>query len=227
MIKPIIIYSLARTKSSAVLQAAQRQHLLHEPFDSWAVLDNSYAGEKLSSVELDNRLLNTLNWPELEARMSASDTAIKFFGTGLHHYYPAQKWFNSVIEKNTHEIFVLLRNLEDTLWSYILALNFGFDRRDHITPFKFAATPEHLGFANRNIVQFLDFYPKNKKIITFDSLPSEYFDRTRITLKPQKSEQKRFLVTNSDYVDDQIQKILLNHKSRWEDVTETNIFTKW
>jgi hypothetical protein len=45
--------------------------------------------------------------------------------------------------------------------------------------------------------------------------------------KPQKSEQKRFLVTNSDYVDDQIQKILLNHKSRWEDVTETDIFTKW
>ena len=48
-----------------------------------------------------------------------------------------------------------------------------------------------------------------------------------ITLRSQKSKEKRILVVNYEYVNDQIQKILLNHKNRWEDITGTDIFTKW
>ena len=231
MIKPIIIYSLARTKSSAVLQAAKRDVLLHEPFDPWSVIENYHELENspnFTRIEVNYQLSNTIDWQDLRSKMSESNTAIKFFGTGLHHYYPAQKWFNDVLDKDTHEVFVLLRNLKDTLWSHVLALKFGFTKYStRVKPYKFAATESQLFSANLSIERFLDFYPKGKKIITFDNLPSEYFDYSKITVQSQKSEDKRLLVTNYEFVDDQIHKILLNHKSRWEDVTETDIFSNW
>lgn len=37
----------------------------------------------------------------------------------------------------------------------------------------------------------------------------------------------RYRITNYEYVADWIQKILLNHKNRWEDITGTDIFTNW
>ena len=95
MIKPIIIYSLARTRSTAVLQAARRTHLLHEPFDFHSVFKD-HNKLTLSNIDFANRLLNTLDWHNLKSQMSDSDTATKFFGTGLHKFYPAQKWFKDV-----------------------------------------------------------------------------------------------------------------------------------
>jgi hypothetical protein len=231
MNKPIIIYSLARTKSSAVLQAAKREVLLHEPFDPWSVFKNYHELENspnFTRIEINNQLLNTIDWQDLKSKMSSNNTAIKFFGAGLHHYYPAQKWFKNVTENDTHEIFVLLRNLEDTLWSHILALKFGHTKNStQVKPYKFTATEPQMFSANLSIERFLDFYPKGKKIITFNALPLEYFDYSKITLKSQKSKDKRFLVTNYEFVNDQIHKILLNHKNRWEDITGTDIFTKW
>lgn len=232
MQKPIIIYSLARSKSTATLQASRRDNLMNEPFDAWAAIDNYVElvtrKKPASRTDLDNLLLSSVNWNELQQQMQHSSAAIKFFGTSLHHYYPAQKWFNDVLKNNTHEVFVLLRNLEDLCWSLILASEFGFAKSSLRKPYRMFTVPNaFIENCSRNIDCFLDFYPKGKQIITFETLPTEFFDYSKIVTTPQKSQDKKFLVENFNYVEDQIRKLLENKKDRWEDITQTNIYTNW
>lgn len=231
MQKPIIIYSLARSKSTATMQAARRNILLNEPFDPWSAIDNYVelvTQKTVSRTDLDNLLLSSVNWTELQQQMQNENAAIKFFGTSLHHYYPAQKWFNDALKNNSHEVFILLRNLKDLCWSLVLALEFGFAKSSLKKPIRtFTAPIAYIENCSRSIDYFLDFYPKEKQIITFQSLPTEFFDYSKISMTPQKSQDKRFLVENYNYVEDQIHKILMNKKNRWEDVTQTSIYTNW
>lgn len=231
MQKPIVIYSLARSKSTATLQAVRRNILLSEPFDPWSAVGN-YAelvtAGTPSRTDLDHLLLESINWNRLQEQMQNENTAIKFFGTSLYHYYPAQKWFDNVLKNNTHEVFVLLRKLEDLCWSLILALEFGFSRSGLSRPYRVFTVPAvYIENCSRSIDCFLDFYPKEKQVITFESLPSEFFDYSKIVINPQKSHDKRFLIKNHNYVEDQIHKILMNKQNRWQDITQTDIYTKW
>ena len=207
MQKPIIIYSLARSKSTATLQAARRNILLHEPFDPWSAIDNYVEVVTTgtpSRTDLDNLLLSSVNWTELQQQMQNENAAVKFFGTSLYHYYPAQKWFKDVLKNNSHEVFILLRNLEDLCWSLVLALEFGFAKSNLKKPIRTFTAP-----------------------IAYIENCSRSIDYSKISMTPQKSQDKRFLVENYNYVEDQIHKILMNKKNRWEDVTQTSIYTNW
>lgn len=62
MIKPIIIYSMARSRSTAVLQAARRERLFNEPFDFWAVsVSKDYSDLAARGDSFDIDLVNWLS----------------------------------------------------------------------------------------------------------------------------------------------------------------------
>jgi hypothetical protein len=75
------------------------------------------------------------------------------------------------------------------------------------------------------IENFLRFYPVNGKVVTFETLPEEFFDYSTIGLESQNSQETKMpYVTNPDFVEDQIYKILTYYSQEWYEKIGTDIF---
>lgn len=218
--KPVLIYTTERTRSTAVLQAAKRNIKLNEPFALHQYLTN----DEINTTSVKKLLAERIQWDDVAIRMSDPNTATKFFGFDLLYYYPAQKWFSEVQRQETHEIFTLHRNMREVILSRILASRFGFAKSLEIENYEFEASIIDLIQADQLIDSFLRFYPKNSIKITFGSLPSEFFDYSAITSQNQFSNEKLHLIKNLNFVEEGIQTIFETYSSQWEDITGFGIF---
>lgn len=220
--KPVIIYSLPRTRSTAALQACKRNVQLNEPFDLTTL--NGSGNEPFNLIETRHSILMNTDWDSLKNQMSSPDSVSKFFGTSLANFPPAQKWFSDADIHHTHDIFILLRSPTDIIWSFVLALKFGFHSLSEISPYELVVSDNDLLKADLAIDSFLRFYPNNGTVVTFDSLPKEYFDMCKITHKEQFSLDKKSFVLNRKEIDQKIKLILEFRKDQWYEKTKTDIF---
>lgn len=220
--KPVIIYSLPRSRSTAALQACRRNTQFNEPFDLY-MLDN-FRKEPTSLIDTRARILQNTDWQSLKNEMSNGDSVSKFFGTSLVNFPPAQKWFHEADQSKTHDIFVLLRSPREIVWSFVLALKFGFDSLSEIPAYNEMISEHDLLKADVAIDSFLRFYPTNGVATTFDDLPEEYFDYSKIMHKEQNSMEKKRFVQNLEETERKIDLLLEFRKDQWYEKTNTDIF---
>jgi len=196
-VKPIIIYSMARTRSTAALQATRRSLQLNEPI-----------------LPEGNRYHD---WKTLVHHMNDSDTATKFFGLHLQYSSEAREWFTEVVDSSTHEIFVLIRNPHEVIWSLILATQFGFAKHEE-RPLREVEIPfEKIEWIKDTVGYFLKYLPKNSKVVTFETLPEEFFDYSKVKHVDQHSIQtKKQYVKNLEFVEQEIQYMLNVYENEWK-----------
>lgn len=209
---------MGRSRSTAVLQACRRTTQLNEPFDVYSVVGHDFT----SFIEARTQLSNQIDWSNVQQQMSNPDSVSKFFGTSLALYPPAQQWF--VEAEETHEVFILLRNVRDVIWSLLLANKFGFHKHSEVELYDTVINDGDLFVADNAIDQFLRFYPRTGKIITFENLPEDYFDYSKITHPNQNSQDRKLqFITNRNEVEKKIDLILDFRSLQWKENTKVDI----
>ena len=218
--KPVLIYTMPRTKGNATLEACKRTHKFNEPFEVNNLPNlvgplDSYINVVKTLVEYDGQddLFNKLNTP---------DSACKIFGHGLTYYYPARSWFS--MAQQTHDVFILVRNVREMIISELLAPHFGYTRSSSKEDRPIEIKEQQFALASQIIFGFLRFYPANGRLITFETLPTDYFDKSLIVTENQYSQSKFDLITNSKEVQDNIQAIMAFHDDEWKEKTGFSIF---
>ena len=218
--KPVVIYTMPRTRSNAALQACRRELKLNEPFDVYNLpnhnpSDNGYLSRFRTLTEYDQ-------WNSLEHQMNQPNSVVKIFGHSLLFYYNAREWLNKA--ETTHEIFILIRSPREMILSELLAQHFGYTKDTEIDS-KEIIIKDNQFYAIQTIFDsFLRFYPFSGKLVTFDTLPSEYFDKDQIRLQEQHSANKIEFVKNIDQVYRNIDLMLSYYQAEWKDVTGLDIF---
>lgn len=220
---PIIIYTLPRTKGTATLRAAKRSLKLNEPIEIFQLANTNNLDQYQTLLEVRAKNQSYRDWNALQKTMSEATTASKFFGSGLQNFYPARKWFNDVVRANSHDVYVLLRNPKEILWSFVIALYYGFSVHSETNPGYIEISDFDIHKADLMIDGFLRFYPTDGKIVTFDTLPAENFDHSFIDTVEQNSMNKLKYVRNRDYVDKHLDLILKFYQNEWKDKTGLDI----
>ena len=216
---------MPRTKGTAALSAANRNLKLNEPIEIFQLANNNDFTFTSTNTLYETRALNqSYDWCSLREQMSHPDTASKFFGSGLQQFYPARSWFHDIDTANSHDLYVLIRSPIEVIWSFVIALHCGFSLSTETNAGDIQITDFDIYKADLMIDNFLRFYPKNGKLVTFDTLPRENFSYTSITMGEQHSIFKKESVINRDYVDKNIELILKFYQREWEDKTGTDIF---
>ena len=165
--KPVIIYTLPRTRSSALLEACKRDVLLREPLD---------------------RRLDDATWEKLKTSLNSSDTCSKFFGSQVSSDPRAKAWFRGV--SDTHDVFILMRDLNEVCYSFLLAKNFGWGKVTEVEPSEIKITYDDILSLHFEFERFFQMLPIGGQIISFETAPSSHFDFSRITLENQHSLEK-------------------------------------
>ena len=214
--KPVILYSLPRTRSTAILYSCNRELKLNEPFarnplhknknESWYRL-----------AEYNSEVISSGRWNELLSQMNNTNTVTKILCADLFYFRKAREWIDNAINNDTHDIFVIEReNREEILLSYILAITIGWYKTSEKEIYEFDASLWMLEHFNYIIDWYLRFYPKKGKIITFDNLPESHFDISFNQIKDQDSSSKYSYIKNLDEYRIHIKHILDYYKDEWD-----------
>jgi len=185
--KPVIIYSLPRARSTAVLNSCKRDVKLDEPF----------------------AVYKPFEWEALKAQLNDPNTASKFFGIHLSHFPPARSWFEAA--QDTHDIFVVKRDTREVCYSFVLACVFGWNKKTELPPRQVDVDFGILAHLTHEMDNFVRFFPRNATIIEYSDLPASHFDATLNTLDNQNSLQRLSCINNLEQVDRAIDRILELH----------------
>jgi len=222
--KPVLIYSMPRTRSTAAMQACKRPVKVNEPF----AFHNTptYNEKNMGSLSQIRNLVHyehSEEWNLVLDEMKRPDAVVKIFGRDLAQYYHARAWFNEA--SSSHEIFTLIRDPKQVIFSNLLAQHIGFWHGAE-TPVR-KLTIDNSQFSSIEFIfsSFLRFYPKSSRLVTFETLPEEFFDKSQIWLEEQHSMRRLHLIKNLDEVEKNIDTILRYFEKEWKDVTGLDIHT--
>jgi hypothetical protein len=227
--KPVIIYTLPRAKSTATLYACKRANLYDEPF-SWQKMFSDlgpieYPVSVSTLLEVKKRVTEYDSWDSIFEKLNHEESATKVFGSNLREMPKARTWFKQSVDNDTHDVFVLLRSPKEIILSLVLALNFGFHKETETEDREIVVDDGLIYWMDTLFNDFLAYYPKNGKVIYFDSLPEEHFDYNKIHMEPQNSLTRRsHCVKNLDEIKQKIDIILKFHSAEWKEKTGTDIF---
>ena len=213
---------MPRSKSTAALEAARREILLNEPFSA-----NALIKEDLPIMDRFEFMLNYPSWDQLENNMAQPNTATKFFGSCVHHMAKAKEWFYEIDNANSHEIFCLIRSRKETILSHLLAMFFGFHKGEEKDNFEIEIDDKQLiSIHEFSIGTFLKYYPLHGKTVTFETLPLEHFDYSKICIETQNSIAKRQdYIKNFEDLERKINLLLKYHEKEWYEKTGTDIYS--
>jgi hypothetical protein len=227
--KPILIYSLPRTRGSAALKAAFRTKTYNEPFAIHNIpgvvnisVNNTW--ERQSQVN-DLKVSANIDWDQLQCKLDDPDSATKIHATNLIDCYKARVWYKNVLNENSHDVFIIHRDLKEICISWLMAYYFGFNIWMCHDPYEIEIDERYFDIIRRYIDDFLRFYPTHATSITFDSLPETHFDISRTTQVDQHSDTKLSYIKNLDVTLENIDILIDSFKDQWEDVTGLDIYT--
>lgn len=217
--KPILIYTMSRTKGTATLEASKRTYKNNEPFEAYNL---STFVEPFSYMNMIKTIDSYDNWDGLFQKLNVSDSATKIFGHGLQYCYPARSWFS--MAQQTHETFILVRNVREMIISELLAPHFGFNKTFEKENTLVTINENQFTNVSQIILCFLRFYPSNGQLVTFETLPSDYFDKSMISCQEQDSQAKVNLISNFAEVETNINAVMSFHAAEWKEKTGLDIF---
>jgi hypothetical protein len=217
--KPIIIYATLRTQSTVILHSAKRKNKLAEPFSGWEMF-----GRGLKYTPFYPEVFNTVDeskWNSIFETYDNPDTVIKFLGNCLLLCVPARKWYDKVLQTQSHDIFVPVRNLNDMLLSTLIGLHFGYHKTTE-KPLKEIMIQDADFFGlNSSLDAFLRFFPTYGKIITYDTLPDSHFDKSLHNMVPQNSLEKAKYITNLDFCMEKISHLAKYYQPLYDEKINT------
>lgn len=233
--KPEILYAMVRTRSTAILQASKKRQIT-EPFGRGRWIAEKYItqDEILSVSESDKNISDeeelqkmTLDfewqkkipleaWQKLQKLMDDKNTITKILALQLSEFDLAKRWFYDIQNKDSHNIFVVYRNLEEICWSYIIAVHNGFYKHTELNLDKFTVHKCTLNILETQILQFLHHLPKNAMLLSWENLPEKYFDKSRVILSEQFSKNKINKIQNYDMCKYSIDKLIEKYQPRIE-----------
>jgi len=217
--KPIIIYGMPRSQSTVILQSCKRKTKHNEPFDRWKLFGLDVVSSPLIASYFNN--IDKQYWDAMFDSFNEPNTAVKFFGTSLRFCMPARRWYTQVIKNNSHDIFVCVRDLKEVCLSYIISYNFGYIFEDEIEPKPITIGNEYFSSLLLSVDSFLRFFPEGATLVTYDTLPEEYFDKSQHDMKKQNSLNKAKYITNYDFCVEQINHIIKYYQEEYDEKMAT------
>ncbi len=195
---------MPRSGSTVALHAARFRTKIFEPFNPTELFGNT-PGKFVNRNKYEFfKYANTYTEEMLKEhfdRLNSENCAIKILSNSFTDFYPGRDWFVETQEKNSHDIFVILRDLKEQMLSHMLASRFGYFHHQEISPYEFDIAESEVYDLVVHIDTFLRFLPKKARIIELGSFPEEYFDVSNVRLMPQNSLDKLRYVKNLDKIE--------------------------
>lgn len=214
--KPILLYAMHRSRSTAILHSAKRSIHFHEPFNRHRMkkLHGIFALPECQKVMSDFYYRDFL-LPQLQQH----DLAIKILGIECRWFSEARQWLTEVQENNKHEIYIVVRDLREIVWSTLLAMHYGYFHGENWKSSKQTCeiTPEQIRVLTIFLDSFLEYLPSDGQLISWDHLPTRDFDKEKNTIKNQYSLTKLPLIQNYQWCNDHVEEILKIYQPQWED----------
>jgi hypothetical protein len=203
--KPVMLYTLPRTRGTAILYSCLRPIIKDEPFAEWTL--------DLDSEESWNKALYKIDDPR---------AVLKIHGEHIARDVRIAQWYNSAIENNTYEVFVIERpDRANIFLSQFIANRFGFNLYDEIAPYNFKVNDNDISCMRELIEQYLTYFPPYGNVVSLETLPSEFFNTKIVPKLDQKSHLKYKYIENFDWTMEQIIQVLSEYKGEWDHKVST------
>lgn len=218
--KPLLLYSMPRSRSTAILESCKKQNKIFEPFNPLTLfgVDYNHILDKnlrnIQYLEAHKKFRNLSTWYESNVRpeqwsklfesLSGSNTVSKIISNSLYQWMSARMWFKKVEVNGTHNIFVIWRDIKDIILSIILADKYGYFKNVEVDPYPFTVKEESIYAYRQQVEYYVQFMPSSGYIITFEDLPQEYFNKSTIVISDQESNKKLEYIENLDFVLEQV-----------------------
>lgn len=198
--KPMLLYSMPRARGTVSLHKSLRAVKLNEPFRQ----------EELN-------LTDTSAWDIMVKSMNHNDSSTKIHGYHLQQYEPGNIWYQQVMRDRSHEVVVIERTDRiNMLLSDILATHHGYNFPMHDNH-AFTVHERLITRAHNVICQHLIYYPTYGKVVTFETLPTEFFNKELVAARvDQKSYLRHNCITNIEWCKDVLGDILDFYKKDWD-----------
>lgn len=219
--KPVMIYTMPRTRSTAAMLACKRNIKVNEPFDH-AKMPHYNKADDTSYMYMLKTLTDYTPPASLIEQMNHPNSVTKVFSHYIDRCYSGRIWFESAV--NTHETFILLRDFRETVLSEILALNLGFTKQSEKEEKEFVVNNMRYYGVTSTVNSFLRYFPKNGKIVTYETLPDDLFDKSQVQSQEQHSMKRLHLIQNLDEVEKNIDTIMSYYRQEWKDITGLDIY---
>jgi hypothetical protein len=161
---------------------------------------------------------STAQWQLLVENMNNEDSCSKIHAYNLYNYRPSVEWYKSVLGIASHEIFVIeRRDRLNQLLSGILALHHGYTSSSMKRIDKITIDETLIDRAYFIIEQHLKYYPTYGKVVSFETLPTEFFNKELKTgLEDQKSYLRHNCIINIEWCKDALGIVLDFYKKDWD-----------
>lgn len=198
--KPVMLYTLPRTRGTAILHSCLRPIIKDEPFAEWTLDLNSNKSWDNAFYKLDDPL-----------------AVVKIHGEHVARDIRIEQWYKSVIDQQVYEIFVIERpDRQNIFLSQFIAGRFGFNLYDEIKPYSFSVTDADIVHMRMLIEQYLKYFPSYGCVISLETMPQEFFNINITPKFNQKSHLKYKYIENFDWAVEQIQTVLLEYQNEWD-----------
>ena len=200
MRKPVMLYTLPRTRATVLFYSCKRYILKDEIFADFNLDLNNEKELKKAFYKIDD-----------------PDTVLKIHGAHIARDQKIINWYNQTLKNNVYDIFVVERpDRVNTFLSLFLADKFGYNKRDEIEPFEFEVTESNIESMKQEIRYYLDYYPTYGKVISLENYPKDYFDEYLMNTDNQESYKKYHYIKNFDWTVEQISKVLDLFSYEWQ-----------
>lgn len=199
--KPVMLYTLPRTRATVLFYACRRAIVKDESFADFNLDLDSAQEIKKAFYKIDD-----------------PNTVLKIHGPHITRSNIIQEWYKNSLDSKTYDIFVVERpDRLNTFLSLIIAQRFGFNKRDELVPFEFLATDHDIEIVKKEITDYLNYYPSYGTIISLENYPLSHFDPLLMNTDNQESYKKYQYIKNFDWVVEQLQDVLIKFQTEWQD----------
>lgn len=201
MKKPVMLYTLPRTRATVLFYSCRRYILKDEVFANFR--------SDLSDEQDLKRAFYKIDDP---------DTVLKIHGAHIAGSDIVNEWYDRVMSSEVYDVFVVERpDRVNTFLSLFIAERFGYNKRDEIEPYEFAVGDVDIANMDTEIKYYLDHYPSYGTVVSLKNYPSEYFDSALMNKDDQESYKKYKFITNFDWAVEQINRVLDKYKDQWQE----------
>lgn len=222
MERPQLIYALPRSRGTAILQASKKLRKFPEPNNPHNLYLNKRFTFFVNNPNWKNELPVIKKWNLLTKEMSYRNAAVKILPAHFNEFPLSIEWYNRIQEEETHDVYVVHRDLKELCYSFILAGIFGWFKHEEK---QFDGEVEVTGMAvdglSMHFDSYLKYFPKNAKLISWESLPNTLFDKNNVIMEEQYSIKNFERIKNKDYCIGSIEDILRKYKPLIEEKTSS------
>ena len=205
MMRPIVLYTMPRSKSTPAMQACLRTIDLGEAWKPKKFISHSEipsGDQNIDHMVTDDQIKAVLD------KIDLPDTKVKIIGHQVARLSRSVEWWSAAQAAQKHEIYVLERDYRTCLHSWLLAEHFGYFKDTERSDRNIIATDYHVKCVKLLLENHCRFYPVRGFRITWDALPATDFSKYNVTMVDQDSLYRLKLVKNLDWWQGEIDKLL-------------------